>query len=344
MEGQDPLIRNLSWIFGIRYIPYSQRFYDCHDTDAPLMHRILALLTIFAIPVQAEQTDRFDYFAANRTTIAHGMQAVLTCNGLFTSERTLDRVFNQELAYLRNPVGNAAGGDYVIDWRLKGVAIGDPESGPVIRAAFREGIGCVVMAPDQTFDDIDSLPILETPLADSDPNSVDWPNGDKITQKLWPESVNAAALEAASNWAFDRESPEQDTLSLIVLHHGEIIHERYADGIDRHTRTRTWSTAKSIAVTLMGMLVDDGRMELDAPLGFEWLPEMTAPENDPRAAITLRHVLNMSSGLYPVDSFAQALCDFNQLSSFDAETPTVYSYSDSSQPSHLATWLHLPRI
>ena len=30
---------------------------------------------------------------------------------------------------------------------------------------------------------------------------------------------------------------------------------------------------------------------------------MPLPEEDPRRAITLRHVLNMSSGLYPVDSF-----------------------------------------
>jgi CubicO group peptidase (beta-lactamase class C family) len=44
-------------------------------------------------------------------------------------------------------------------------------------------------------------------------------------------------------------------------------------------------------------------MELDAPLGLEWLPILRDPESDPRNAITLRHLLNMSSGLEPVDSF-----------------------------------------
>ena len=53
----------------------------------------------------------------------------------------------------------------------------------------------------------------------------------------------------------------------------------------------------------MGMLVDEERMALDEPLGFEWLPKARSPETDPRVAITLRHVLNMSSGLYPVDGF-----------------------------------------
>ncbi len=63
------------------------------------------------------------------------------------------------------------------------------------------------------------------------------------------------------------------------------------------------SIAKSIAVTLIGMLVDQGSMDLDAPLGFEFEPDVLSHGSDPRAGITLRHVLNMSSGLYPVDSF-----------------------------------------
>ena len=86
------------------------------------------------------------------------------------------------------------------------------------------------------------------------------------------------------------------------VHDGEIVLERYAPGFDRTTRTRTWSTAKSIAVTLIGMLVDDGELALDEPLGIAWLPELPSESDDPRKRITLRHVLNMSSGLYPVDA------------------------------------------
>jgi len=44
-------------------------------------------------------------------------------------------------------------------------------------------------------------------------------------------------------------------------------------------------------------------MNLDDSLGFAWRPELLQPEQDPRNAITLRNVLQMSSGLYPVDSF-----------------------------------------
>ena len=81
------------------------------------------------------QADDFDYFSANRTMIRNGVQAVLMCNGLFTSGRTLEQVFKQELAYLSEPVGSPDGGEYVIDNVLKAVAIGGPVSGQVIRAA-----------------------------------------------------------------------------------------------------------------------------------------------------------------------------------------------------------------
>ena len=251
-----------------------------------------------------QQEPSYDYFAPQREMIQRGVQAILQCNGLFTGERTLKQVFAQELAYLRNPVGTAEGGDYVVDWDKKAVAIGAPGAVPAMRAAFREGIGCVIMSPDQTFDEIDDLPLLAMPAPPGDPARMEWPDGDVVRSMMFPPGIDAEALRAASTWAFERDSEEQVTLSLIVVHDGKIIHERYAPGVNMFTKTRTWSTAKSIATTLIGMLVDAGDMALDEPLGFDWLPERAgSPETDPRRAITLRHVLNMSSGLYPVDSW-----------------------------------------
>src|SRR5690606_8716410 len=144
--------------------------------------------------------------------IQRGQQAIMMCNGLFTSNRTIEQVFAQELAYLREPVGTAAGGDYEIDRQRRAVAIGKPESGPVMRAAFREGIGCVIMAPDQTFDAMGSLPGLDIPAPEGDPATTPWPMGDLLTDKSVPANIDGAALQAASDWAFTRESPQQVTL------------------------------------------------------------------------------------------------------------------------------------
>ena len=267
---------------------------------------LVASLLLTSLPAAAQQEESYDYWQPQRQMVRQGQQAIFMCNGLFTSNRTLEQVFAQELAYLPEPVGTVEGGDYEIDRERKAVTIGSGHGAPKMRAAFREGIGCVVLAPDQTLDDIDGLPAIEMPAPAGDAAKIPWPDGDRTGPISLPPDVDAAALQAASDWAFDRESPQQVTLSLLVVHGGEIVHERYAEGVDMTTRTRTWSTAKSIASTLIGMLVDDGKLSLDEPLGFDFLPaEAAAPETDPRSAITLRHALNMSSGLQTVDNGAR---------------------------------------
>ncbi|NIW23894.1 MAG: serine hydrolase [Gammaproteobacteria bacterium] len=258
-----------------------------------------ALPLCWPIGSHAQQEETYDYWQFNRTMIRHGQQAIFMCNGLFTSNRTLEQVFAQELRYLPEPVGTPRGGDYLVDRERRAVAIG---SNPTMRAAFREGLGCVILAPDQTFDDIESLPVLDMPPPAGNAATIAWPDGDRVADAPLPASIDETLLQAASDWAFDRESPEQVTLSLLVVHDGQLIHERYAPGVDVSTRTRTWSTAKSIAGTLIGMLVDQGRMSLDEPLGFDWYPKVSSEQSDPRSEITLRHVLNMSSGLYPLDN------------------------------------------
>ncbi len=246
----------------------------------------------------------FDYFDANRLMIRNGVQAVLTCNGLFTSNRPLSLVTAEELEYLRvERFGGAVEDAVTIHEDERAVTIGGGEHGTAITAAFREGIGCVVMAPDQNLSDIPSLPELTLPYPDVDPATTPWPNGDLVEEHPWPAEIDRAKLTAAADSIMNPDAENHVTLSLMVVHKGNIVLERYRDGVTRDTRTRTWSTAKSIAATLIGMLVDEGRLGLDEPLELDWLPEVRAPEQDPRDSITLRHTLNMSSGLYPVDSF-----------------------------------------
>lgn len=265
---------------------------------------ITILNTMLLIPILAvaQQEETYDYWQHQRDMVRRGQQAIFMCNGLFTSNRSLEQVFEQELAFFREPIGTSEGGDYEVNWDRRAVAIGAPGAVPVMRAAFREGIGCVILPPDQSLEDIDRLPELTLPYPPGDPAQIPWPDGDLIENTGLPANVNEEKLLEASNWAFDRESPEQVTLSLVVVYNGQIIHERYAPGFDVTTRTRTWSTAKSIASTLIGMLVDEGRLALDEPLGFDWYPNARSPETDPRNEITLRHVLNMSSGLETVDN------------------------------------------
>lgn len=85
-----------------------------------------------------------------------------------------------------------------------------------------------------------------------------------------------------------------ETRAVVVLLDGKPVIERYAPGYGANNRFISWSMAKSITATLIGQLVAVGRLRLDAPAP---VPAWHRDPADPRAKITLAHLLHMSSGL-----------------------------------------------
>ena len=84
-----------------------------------------------------------------------------------------------------------------------------------------------------------------------------------------------------------------ETRAVVVLRDGKIVAERYAEGYDAKTPFVGWSISKTVTGVLIGMLVADGRLALDAPAPVpRW-----QRTGDPRGEITLRHLLQMRSGL-----------------------------------------------
>jgi CubicO group peptidase (beta-lactamase class C family) len=123
---------------------------------------------------------------------------------------------------------------------------------------------------------------------------VAWPT------RAWPEAAPSAdvdpeALASAADTLFSPigRSAVPDTRALVVVQQGRIVFERYAEGFGIGSRFHTWSLAKSFTNALVGILVRDGVFSLDqaAPI-----PEWQA-EDDPRRAITIRQLLNMTSGI-----------------------------------------------
>ena len=86
---------------------------------------------------------------------------------------------------------------------------------------------------------------------------------------------------------------QDETRAVIVLHDGTKVAERYAPGYHENTRFISWSMAKTITATMIGMLIADGRLQLDQPAP---VPAWQRP-GDPRGEITLRQLLQMRSGL-----------------------------------------------
>jgi len=84
-----------------------------------------------------------------------------------------------------------------------------------------------------------------------------------------------------------------ETRAVVVMANGKLAAERYGPGYDKDTRFISWSMAKTVTGVLIGMLIADGKLSLDAPAP---VPLWQRP-GDPRAEITLRHLLQMRSGL-----------------------------------------------
>lgn len=105
-------------------------------------------------------------------------------------------------------------------------------------------------------------------------------------------SLPPAVLDTVEAFFTQRELAE--TRAVIVLRNGATLAERYAPGYGPDNRFISWSMAKSVTATLVGQLVGEGRLTLDAPAP---VPEWHRRPGDPRARITLRHLLHMSSGL-----------------------------------------------
>lgn len=89
-----------------------------------------------------------------------------------------------------------------------------------------------------------------------------------------------------------------ETRAVVVMHGGYIAAERYAPGYGPTTRFVSWSMAKTVTATMIGMLVADGRLRLDESPP---LPRWQRP-GDPRGEITLRQLLQMRSGLRHTES------------------------------------------
>ncbi|MEM1435335.1 MAG: serine hydrolase [Pseudomonadota bacterium] len=121
------------------------------------------------------------------------------------------------------------------------------------------------------------------------PAAVPWP-----TQK-WARGRRAALVrqdvrQAVGALFEDLPAPDV-TYALLVAHRGELVLERYDHGANPIYLQYSWSMAKSITQALTGCLIDDGVLDLERTLDVpEW-------RNDERAAITLRHLLEMRSGL-----------------------------------------------
>jgi CubicO group peptidase (beta-lactamase class C family) len=183
-------------------------------------------------------------------------------------------------------------------------------------AWYAEGLGCTLA---------DERPELDRPAP-------------VVADDLLPVALDPR-LDAAVDRAFSAAGPDGESLgtrSVVVLHDGRLVAERYAEGLDADTRQLGWSMTKSVTSTMVGRLVRQDELDLaDAELLPQW-------RDDDRADITVEHLLRMSSGLAwdetyglgtPVTQMLYASADMGGYAAdqpLAAEPGTVQQYSSGT--------------
>jgi CubicO group peptidase (beta-lactamase class C family) len=117
------------------------------------------------------------------------------------------------------------------------------------------------------------------------------PHGPASSQ-AWPGGVHpVAAIQKTLEAGF--ADPDAYHAAVLVVHRGCLVGERYRAGITADTPLESWSMGKSTMGTLIALLIGRGALQLDARAPIDAWDQ----PGDPRREITLRHLLNMSSGL-----------------------------------------------
>lgn len=94
------------------------------------------------------------------------------------------------------------------------------------------------------------------------------------------------------------ESDQSTAMGVVVLHHGDIVYERYPRMQD-YEKPVYWSVAKIFTSTVIRILEERGEVDVSLPIDT-YIPELV---DSSFAGTSVRHILDMASGLDCSDQY-----------------------------------------
>lgn len=214
--------------------------------------------------------------------------AKILCSAVFITGLDVDFAA-ENIGYFTAPYEERAKfADRKVDMEAKAIHVTLPD-GTVRTARYFGDQGCICLPEGE--EELNFTP-KEISSTLPDPANQLWPMGDLIEEAPASEGVDMKLVKRAVDTVFS--NPDALSAAFLVTYKGEIIGERYREGLDMHTPLESWSMGKSLTATLMGRLIQQGVYDLYQPAP---VPEWQEQPDDPRAEIRIADILHMSSGL-----------------------------------------------
>jgi len=226
-------------------------------------------------------------FGLKYANIASAYASKTVCSGVFVSGRDFEDVKAKDLY----PVPYV---DVVVDYDNKTVS-STVYGLAKTTAIYRPGLGATLL---NGFD-ADELKKQAKPFIDDSVKTKQ-----ELSYSSIPQEIDSAVLFQAIDKIFteDDTAYTKNTRAVVVLYDGKIIAERYAPGFNAKTPLLGWSMAKSVTNAMIGLLVLDGKLDVNQPAPVEeW-------KNDERSKITLDNLMRMNSGLQFEEDYTKP-CD-----------------------------------
>lgn len=258
----------------------------------------LAIILFFTIDSNPRSYALYGYRVIN------GLSAKLMCSGVFVAGRDAEAVFMQDVVP-SHPL--AEGVSYDVDLKTQEATVSIYGLFKQ-KAKYNKHLGCSIYQGKR--------PLLA--VAPANPSGgFEWP-----TREIQPNSSLDKAMKDI--FAENQGQPNVDTRALMVIKGGNIIAEKYALGFDRDSLFLSWSMAKSVSSSLIGIWADENKVDINQPV------DIAAWQNDSRQDISLKHLLNMSSGLdfketyVPGTDSTRMLFMEDNMAEFAASVPGIY--------------------
>ena len=256
-------------------------------------------------------------YAWPRAPIITAFAARGMCSGVFVMDRQAERISLEDLSFF--PISLAK---TKIDYEEKSVTarvLGLAKR----KAVFREGLGAVLVL-DIAEEELKSNAVTR-PDPGYDPDTIPWPKGDMIPASL-PEGVDYDKLNTIVENSFDGADAEpfKKTLAVAVVYDNVLIGEKYLEPSHEGTLFHGWSQAKSITNAMIGVMVKEGKLDINKPADIpEW-------KSDGRNEITLDHLLHMTDGLH----FEENYFDISEVTRMLYTSDDMYQFSISNPMEH----------